>query len=368
MGYYFLRRAALMVPTLLGISLMIFLIMQFVPGGPVEQMIMDLQTAEAEEGGAGAATGPAAEAIPEDAVREIRKAFGFDKPWYTRYFHWLWRVLHLDLGNSYRTGEPVWETISSRFPVSIYFGLIGFVLSYLVCIPLGVLKASRHGGVFDFSSSMIVFIGYAVPGWALGMLLLVLFGGGSFLNWFPLGQFRSTAWDELPQVVKQIEDESKVKDEAGDFVWQRMSFWGRAVDQLHHTVLPVLCYMVGSFASLTILTKNSVMENLGKDYVRTARAKGLSERRVVFVHVFRNSLIPLATGLGHSVGLIMAGSYLIEKVFDIDGMGKLGYTSLLDRDYPVAMGILMFNAFLTLMGNMVADFLYAVFDPRIRFK
>jgi microcin C transport system permease protein len=257
--------------------------------------------------------------------------------------------------------------IRRRFPVSMYFGLLGFTLAYLVCIPLGVIKAITHGSAFDVVSSAIVFIGYSIPGFALGLLLLVLFGGGSFWNVFPLGRFRSTAWDDLPSIVQRIEDRERVSDEFGDFEWERMSLAGRALDQLYHTFLPVLCYMVGSFATLTVLMKNSLMENLGRDYVRTAFAKGLTERRVVFVHVLRNSLIPIATGLGHAIGLIMAGSYLIEKVFDIDGIGLLGYTSLLSRDYPVALGILTINAALTLLGNIFSDMLYALVDPRIRF-
>lgn len=367
MFHYFLRRFLLIVPTLLGISVIIFMIMHFVPGGPVEQAIMELQSVDAEEGGAGAGSQFEMQSIPEDALDEIRKAFGFDKPWYVRYFYWLGNVVRLDFGTSYRTHEPVWDMIAARFPVSIYFGLIGFTLAYVVCIPLGVMKAIRHGSGFDIMSSVIVFIGYSIPGWALGTLLLVLFGGGSFWDLFPLGKIHSSSWDDLPEIVKRIESEEAVRDEVGDFQWARMSVTGKAIDHLHHTVLPVFCYMIGSFATLTVLMKNSLMENLGRDYVRTAFAKGLSERRVVFVHVLRNSLIPLATGLGHGISLIMAGSYLIEKVFDIDGMGKLGYMSLLDRDYPVALGILMINAFLTLLGNIISDMLYALIDPRIRF-
>jgi len=365
---YFLRRFLLIIPTLLGISIVVFAIMHLVPGGPVEQMLLEMHMVESGEGGAESAGAVAVQNIPDEALEEIRRAFGFDRPWYVRYFHWLWRVVHLDLGTSYRTQEPVWGMISSRFPVSIYFGLIGFALAYLVCIPLGVMKAILHGRRFDFISSGIVFVGYSIPGWALGMLLLVMLGGGSFWNVFPLGKFRSTAWDDLPRIVRQIEVEEEVEDEAGDFEWDKMSFFGKAIDQIHHTFLPVLCYMLGSFATLTVLMKNAVMENLGQDYVRTAFAKGLSERRVVFLHVLRNSLIPLATGLGHGISLIMAGSYLIEKVFDIDGMGKLGYISLLDRDYPVALGILMINAFLSLLGNILSDMLYATIDPRIRFQ
>jgi len=206
-----------------------------------------------------------------------------------------------------------------------------------------VMKAIRHGSKFDFVSSVIVFMGYAIPGWALGTALLVLFGGGSFWTVFPLGGFRSDNWEYL-------------------------SFWGKVTDQARHMFLPVLCYMVGEFATLTILTKNSLMENMSQDYIRTAFAKGLTKRRVIFVHALRNSLIPLVTGLGGVFSLILAGSFLIEKVFNIDGMGYLGYNAIIQRDYPVALGILVIGSLLMLIGNIISDMIYAFVDPRIRFK
>ena len=336
---YFLRRLLLIIPTFLGITLVVFVIMHFVPGGPVERQVMRFQMAIAERGG-GARSGVE---IPQDALEEIQRYYGFDKPVHIRYALWLWKVLHLDLGNSYIYQEPVWDVIKSRFPISIFLGLTGFILSYIVCIPLGVAKAVRHGSRFDFFSSVLVFLGYAVPGWALGTALLVLFGGGSFWNLFPLGGFRPDNWEYL-------------------------SVWGKITGQLYHMALPVFCYMVGAFATETILTKNSLMENLGQDYVRTAFAKGLSERRVIFVHALRNSLIPLVTGLGNAISLILAGSFLIERVFNIDGMGYLGYTAILQRDYPVALGILVISSLLLLIGNILSDIIYALVDPRIRFQ
>ena len=192
-------------------------------------------------------------------------------------------------------------------------------------------------------SSVLVFIGYSIPGFAFGAFLLVLFGGGSFLDWFPLGGFRSIDWPE-------------------------MSLGDKILDQLHHTVLPVLSYMIGSFATLTILTKNSVIENLSQDYIRTAFAKGISEKKVIFKHALRNSLIPIATGIGHFLSLILAGSFLIESVFNIDGMGLLGFKSVVNRDYPVVMGILVISTLLLLIGNIISDIIYAIVDPRIRFK
>ena len=361
---YFARRLLLMIPTLLGISLIIYLIMHFVPGGPVDQAIYDARMAGGGEVGGGAAAG---QSLPKESLDAIKEAYGFDKPWHTRYFYWLSKAVRLDLGKSSKTTETVTSMIASRFPVSIYFGLLGFVLSYLVCIPLGIIKAIRHGSAFDVMSSATVFIGYAIPGFVLGTVLLVLLGGGSFWNVFPLGRFRTVAYDDLPSVVQSLEPREEVTDEFDEFYWEKMSFLGKALDQLWHTALPLLSYMVGSFAVLTVLMKNSMMENLGQDYVRTAFAKGLNERRVMFLHVLRNSLIPISTGLGHAIGLIMAGSYLIEKVFDIDGIGLLGYKSLVGLDYNLAMGILMINALLTLLGNILSDVIYAIVDPRIRF-
>ena len=342
MATYFLRRLLLVIPTFLGITMAVFVIMHFVPGGPVERRIMQLQMAAMAQGGV-TASNRLSTSLPEEAIEEIRRYYGFDKPVHIRYGQWLWNVLHLNLGNSYIYQDPVWDVIKSRFPVSIFLGLTGFLLSYLVCVPLGVLKAIRHGSRFDFLSSTVVFLGYSVPGWALGTALLVLLGGGSFWSVFPLGGFRPDNWEYL-------------------------SVGEKIVAQIRHMILPVLCYMVGSFATLTILTKNSLLENLGQDYVRTAFAKGLDERRVIFVHALRNSLIPIATGLGHVFGLILAGSFLIERVFNIDGMGYLGYTSILQRDYPVALGILVIGSLLMLVGNILSDMIYAFVDPRIRFK
>jgi microcin C transport system permease protein len=340
---YFIRRFLLIIPTFLGITVAVFVIMQFVPGGPVERRIMQYQMAAMAGSGIAAGATRGAASLPEDAIEQIRAYYGFDKPIPIRYALWLWKVFHLDLGTSYIYQDSVWDVIKSRFPVSIFLGLTGFFLSYFISIPLGVVKAVRHGSRFDVISSALVFMGYAVPGWALGTALLVLFGGGSFWSVFPLGGFRPGNWEYL-------------------------SLWGKVTQQIYYMFLPVICYMVGAFATLTILSKNSLMENLGQDYVRTAFAKGLGERRVIFVHVLRNSLIPLVTGLGNAISLVLAGSFLIERVFNIDGMGYLGYTAILQRDYPVALGILVIDSLLMLVGNILSDIIYATVDPRIRFK
>lgn len=343
MTSYFIRRILLIIPTFFGITLITFLILQIVPGGPLEMEIMKLRMGGSQGGSESGSSGSTTQNIPQSAIDELTKFYGFDKPIYERYYIWVSNLVKFDLGKSYVYAEPVWDVIVSRFPVSIYFGLIGFFLTYLVCVPLGVYKAVKNGSTFDFISSALVFIGYAIPGFAFGALMLVLFGGGSFWDFFPLGGFRSEDFEYL-------------------------SFPEKVIDQLHHTVLPVLSFMIGGFATLTILTKNSVIENLSQDYIRTAFAKGLTERRVIFGHALRNSLIPISTGLGHAISLILTGSILIERVFNINGIGLLSYDSIVQRDYPVVMGVLVISTLLLLIGNILSDIIYAIVDPRIRFK
>jgi microcin C transport system permease protein len=341
---YFLRRFLLIIPTFLGCTVVVFTILQFTPGGPFEMKLREAQARMSTgEGGASAGAGMdrGSMQIPEAAQQELKRYFGLDKPIPIRYINWLGNILSGDFGESYVYSEPVLHVITSRFPVSIYFGLIGFVLSYLVCIPLGIFKAIKHGSFFDFTSSTLVFIGYSVPGWALGAVLLVFLGRQ--LGWFPLGEFRSEGWED-------------------------MDTWSQIADQVHHTILPVVCFMISGFATLTILMKNSLMENLGQDYVRTAFAKGLNERRVIFVHALRNSMIPIATGLGSSLSLFLAGSILIERTFNIDGIGMLQFKSAVNRDYTVVMGLLSISVVIQLVGNIFSDMLYALVDPRIRFK
>jgi len=343
MFQYFLRRILLMIPTFIACTLVVFLIIELTPGGPFEMAMMQAQQrAQGEAGGGGGGSGRGGEGqVPEEAKQALREYFQLDKPLPVRYVNWLGKVMTGDFGTSYRYGEPALAVITSRFPVSLYFGIIGFVLTYLVCIPLGIIKAVRHNGTFDIGSSLIVFTGYAIPVVALGSLLRVFLGRQ--LGWFPISDFRSEDWDMLTS-AEQI------------------------IDQIKHTILPLICYMVGSFATLTVLMKNSLMDNLGQDYVRTAFAKGLSERRVLFVHALRNSLIPIVTGLGHAFGILLAGSLFIEQIFNIQGIGLLQYQVVLNRDYTVFMAITVIGVIIQLTGNILSDLLYAVIDPRIRFS
>jgi microcin C transport system permease protein len=402
---YFIRRFLLIIPTFIGITFLCFTVTRFVPGGPVEQAVLRYQQASAQLGEAGAGSssdGAEQGQISEEMMQRLKEIYGFDKPFYVAYVHWLWRVLHFDLGESDTYSKPVWDLIKEKFPISIWFGLTGFLLSYGICIPLGVWKAVKHGSIFDTASSVLVFIAYSIPGWTAGVILLMLFGGGSYWNVFPLGGIHSTTVTQesyladyllegstaqhLPPEIREkypdLHDEDIInsrhpayshipadkKHKLSKGSYEDLSGFGQFIDKARHMALPVFCYVLGMFASMTVLMKNSLMENLGQDYVRTAFAKGLSEKVVIFKHALRNSLIPIATGLGHMLSIILSGSYLIEKVFNIKGFGLLGYESLIARDYPVTLGILVIGSLLKLFGNIFADILYCVIDPRIRFS
>jgi microcin C transport system permease protein len=337
---YFLRRLLLVVPTLLGITIIVFTVTRLVPGGPLERAIMEAQQMDASTGFSSQAAGQGM-AISEAQLQKLKEYYGFDKPVLQSYLDWLGKVLTGDLGTSYRYNEPVWDVIQDRFPVSLYYGLVTLVLTYAVCIPLGIVKAIKHRTAIDNATSILVFIGYAIPGYALGSLLLLYFSVR--LEWFPMGGFISL-----------------------DF--QDKDLTGKTLDLLQHSVLPLTCYMVGAFALVTMLLKNHLMDNLAADYIRTAIAKGASFRQSVTRHAMRNSMIPIATTFGQNITLLVGGAPLIETIFDIDGFGLLSLTAILDRDYPVVMGVVFLSSLLLLIGNIISDFLVALVDPRIRFN
>ncbi len=341
MTAYFIRRTLLIIPTFIGITLLVFAITRFVPGGPIERMIAEAQRMQLEGGrGGGGEAGVQRQPLSDEQIEILKKYYGFDKPLLTSYLTWLAKVVRGDLGTSTRYQDPVWQMIRSRVPVSLYFGVITLVLTYGVCIPLGIVKAIRHKSTFDNITSIIVFIGYAIPGWVIGIYLLVWLAG--WWNVFPLGNLVSENFYEL-------------------------SLGGKIIDLAWHSVLPVIAYVISAFAGMTFLMKNTLMDNLAADYVRTAIAKGLPFRRAVFGHALRNSLIPIATSFGHTISIFLTGSFLIEKVFNIDGMGLLGYESLLERDYPVVLGVLVISSLLFLIGNILSDICVALVDPRIQF-
>lgn len=333
---YFIRRFLLIIPTLLGVTLLVFTITRFVPGGPLEKAMMEARMGES---GRGADRGRGA--MSEADMQKLKEYYGLDKPILVAYVIWLGKVVQGDLGQSTRFGEPVRTLIWERLPISLFYGGITLTLIYVVCIPLGIAKAIKHRTGFDNATSAVVFVGYAVPGYALGAILIVFLA--SRLRWFPMGGFVSADFPDL-------------------------SLWGKFLDLSHHAVLPLTCYCIGSFALVTLLMKNHVMDNLAADFVRTAVAKGVTFRQAVLKHALRNSMIPIATHFGQHLGLLVTGSYLIEFIFDINGMGLLGVQSVFDRDYMAVMGVLLVSTIVLLIGNIISDVLIALIDPRVRFR
>lgn len=444
---YFLRRLLLIPPTLIGITLLVFTITRFVPGGPMDRMLQEAATAAEKGGRGGSAATQGQGGLSEEQMEELEEQFGLDKPILAAYGQWAGvlpkevfiskgeygsrgeetigsaidsdttatvvlrgdgRIAHVtqqdgevtsavfaetgepiasegwkarfegeqnrqerylrrnpgaelpgyrpraviyqtrfagllqgDLGRSTIYQDPVHQMILARMPIALYFGLLTAIITYSVCLPLGILKALKHRTFLDSSSSILIFFGYSIPGFALGAVLLVYLGAR--MNIFPLFGLTSPDFDQLDN-------------------------WGKIKDLAHHTVLPLICYVIGSFAMLTMMTKNNLMDNLAADYVRTAVAKGVSFRKAVFAHAFRNSMIPIATSLGSLVTIFIGGSMLIETVFDIQGFGLLQYQSVIARDVPVIMGTLTIAAFLMLIGHVISDFIVAMVDPRIKFE
>ncbi|MGF1687964.1 ABC transporter permease subunit [Photobacterium japonica] len=336
---YFLRRMALVIPTFLGITILIFTITRFVPGGPVERMLANMQ---AQGDGAAAMTSAGGNsALSEDQIAELNAFYGLDKPVAEAYIDWVSKLMVLDFGESTRYYEPVYDMIAERLPVSLFYGGMTFFISYFISIPLGYYKALKHGSVFDSGSSILIFVGYALPGYVVGVLLITLFS--YHLEWFPMGGFVGDDFDDYETVLE------------------------RAKDVMWHAVLPLICYLIGDFATLTMTMKNNLMENLSSDYIRTAIAKGLPFQQAVRKHALRNSLIPIASHFGNSLLFFMTGSFLIEVIFNIDGIGLLGYESIIERDYPVVMGIVAINAVMLLIGNILSDVCVALVDPRVKF-
>ena len=344
MTAYFIRRLLLVIPTFIGITIMVFTITRFVPGGPIERIISDARAMQTGQGGSSSSIGAGpggGQPLSAEQIQKLKEYYGFDKPVLISYGIWLGRVLKGDLGRSTRYYDPVWDMIRERIPISLYFGILSLILIYGVCIPLGTAKAIQHRTGFDNVTSILIFTGYAIPGWVAGVLMLVLFA--SHYDVFPLGG-----------LVSKLFDEMSLAEKIRDIAW--------------HTILPLFSYVVGSFTVMTLLMKNTLMDNLSADYVRTAIAKGLSFEKAILNHALQNSLIPIATSFGNNISIILMGSFLIEKVFNINGMGLLEYESILDRDYPVVMGILVISSLLFMIGNILSDVCVALVDPRVRFK
>jgi len=363
---YIVRRLLLMIPTLFGIMIINFAIVQFAPGGPVEQIIAQVTGQDAGAtgrigGGTGAETGArtragaassaeatgkyrGAQGLDPEFIKQLEKQFGFDRPLHERFLLMMGNFVRFDFGTSYFRDESVINLVLSKMPVSISLGLWTTLLTYLISIPLGIRKAVRDGSQFDVWTSAVIVVGYAIPSFLFAILLVVLFAGGSFFAWFPLRGIVSENWHELP-VYQQI------------------------LDYLWHMVLPIVALTIGGFATLTMLTKNSFLDQVNQQYVLTARAKGLTEKRVLYGHVFRNAmLIPIASFPSAFVGILFTGALLTEIIFSLDGIGLLGFEAVIKRDYPVVFGTLYFFSLLGLIMNLVGDITYTIVDPRIDFE
>ncbi|NCQ25043.1 MAG: microcin C ABC transporter permease YejB [Roseovarius sp.] len=360
MGAYILRRLLLIIPTLFGIMVINFALVQFVPGGPVEQMIANMQgqgNVFESFAGAGSDTGQdlvgtaggsdaylGARGLPPELIKELEEQFGLDKPPVERFFNMMWNYLRLDFGESYFRKIEVLDLVLEKMPVSITLGLWSTLIAYIVSIPLGVAKAVRDGTRFDTWTSGVIIVAYAIPAFLFAILLLVLFAGGSYFQIFPLRGLTSDTFDQL-------------------------SVLGKIADYLWHIALPVIASTISAFATLTLLTKNSFLDEVKKQYVMTARAKGLSERRVLYGHVFRNAMLIVIAGFpAVFVGVFFGGSVLIETIFSLDGLGRLGFEAAVGRDYPVMFGTLFLFGLIGLVVGILSDLMYVLVDPRIDFE
>ena len=340
---YLVRRLLLVIPTFVGMTVVCFALTRFLPGGPVEMRLMRLKGLGAAAAESGAAGSVNRAQVTEDYRKQLESQYGFDKPLLRQYWDWLVvNRMGLDLPSYDYPDRTAGELIRSRIPVSVWFGVASLLLTYLICIPLGIAKALRHRQLFDAASSVVIFVAYAVPAFALAMLFKMLFCGTVDGLWdvFPLGGLASD-FDVAPD------------------------FWTRMLDRAWHMVLPVACYVAGSFAMLTLLMKNSLLDQISADYVRTVIAKGATRRRAIWAHAFRNALIPVATGLGPMIGFVFSGSIIIETIFEIPGMGRLSWDALVGRDYSVFLALLALTAGFQLIGNLLSDVLYMIIDPRI---
>src|SRR6188768_1356041 len=367
MGAYIIRRLLFMVPTLLGILLVSFIVVQFAPGGPVERVIAQLSGSDTgagsripgsgqggDFGGRGAQGGSAvdstsskyrgAQGLDPEFIKKLEKQFGFDKPAYERFFLMLKNFIVFDFGKSYFRDTSVMQLIKEKLPVSMSLGIWMTLLTYLISIPLGIRKAVSDGSRFDTWTSAVIIVGFAIPGFLFAILLIILFAGGSFLNIFPLRGLTSDGWAQFPWYWKII-----------DYFW--------------HITLPLISMALGAFATMTLLTKNSFLDEIRKQYVMTARAKGCSERQVLYNHVFRNAMLIVIAGFpGAFIHAFFSGSLLIETIFSLDGLGLLGFESVLNRDYPVVFGTLFIFSLVGLVVNLISDLAYMWVDPRIDFE
>jgi microcin C transport system permease protein len=356
MGAYILRRILLMIPTIVGIMAISFLVVQFAPGGPVEQVIAQIQGQDSgdrlsgggsdvmSQGGGDESRYRGAQGLDPEFIKKLEQQFGFDKPPLTRFLDMMWNYIRFDFGESFFRNTSVIDLILDKLPVSMSLGFWILIVSYVISIPLGIRKAVSDGSTFDVWTSAIVVVGYAVPSFLFGILLIVMFAGGSFFDWFPL--------------------RGLVSDNFADLSW-----WQKIVDYFWHLTLPLIALSLSAFATTTLLTKNSFIDEIKKQYVTTARAKGLTERRVLYGHVFRNAMLIVIAGFpGAFISAFFTGSLLIENIFSLDGLGRLGYLAIVNRDYPIVFGTLYIFSLMGLVVSLISDLIYTWIDPRIDFE
>ena len=356
MGAYILRRLLLMIPTLFGIMAISFIVVQFAPGGPVEQVISELTNASGSDrlsgnggdllqrGGEESGRYRGAQGLDPEFIAKLEKQFGFDKPPLERFVTMMWNYIRFDFGESFFRNTSVIDLIKEKMPVSISLGLWILLFSYAISIPLGIKKAVSDGSAFDVWTSGIIVIGYAVPSFLFGILLIVIFAGGSFFDWFPLRGIVSDNFWQLP-------------------------WWQKPLDYIWHMTLPLITLLLSAFATTTLLTKNSFIDEIKKQYVTTARAKGLNDRQVLYGHVFRNAMLIIIAGFpGAFISAFFTGSLLIEYIFSLDGLGRLGYDSVVKRDYPIVFATLFIFSLMGLIVSLLSDLIYTWVDPRIDFE
>ena len=357
MGAYILRRLLLVIPTLLGVMIINFTLTQFVPGGPIEQIIAQMEgegdvfetisgtdSVVRDNSGGGDEKYLGARGLPPEFIAELEREFGFDKPPVERFFNMMWNYMRFDFGESYFRSAGVFELVKEKLPVSITLGLWSTLIAYLISIPLGIRKAVRDGSRFDTWTSAAIIVAYAIPGFLFAILLLVLFAGGSYWQIFPLRGLVSDGWEDF-------------------------SLWRKVTDYFWHITLPVLASSISGFATLTLLTKNSFLDEIKKQYVVTARAKGLTERRVLYGHVFRNAMLIVIAGFPSLfLGIFFGSSVIIETLFSLDGLGRMGFEAALQRDYPIIFGTLFVFGLVGLVVGILSDLMYVFVDPRIDFE
>lgn len=335
---YIIKRLLLVIPTFIGVTLVVFIVTRFVPGGPIDQAIQQAYEMAKENGNSQSNLKAGFELDEEDLVI-LKKQYGFDKPFFIAYGQWFLDFVRMDFGTSFRYGDPVIEMITGRFGVSIYFGMTSLIVAYLISIPLGISKALKHNTSYDNITSGMIFIGYALPGYVVGILLLGLFSFN--LGLLPLGGLQ-------------------------DANYEYFTLGQKIVDRFKHLLLPLVAYSLGQFATMTLVMKNNLMENMASDYIKTAIAKGKTFTQAMWYHAFRNSIIPIAARLGSNITIIFAGSFLIENIFNIHGIGQLSYEALISRDFPVVLATLGITALLSLVGNVISDIILSFVDPRIK--